>query len=542
MEGIPVWGWLLLGLIVVGALVMTWMARHDLSSVQASLRSVQGEAGRLPDVLDRAGRAEGQVAELLQAVKDGAVREATLSARADENKNLYDQAVQASDKYESLYSDLRSKEDLLKQKLASSDAALETIRAQLSQIRNERDTALDDVKNSTEQLRILGEESAKAKAERDAALSSLEETKKFLKDAEALLRTSFTEAASKVFDEKSLALDQRIKDSAEVSKKGFEETLKPFAERVVTFQTKIEQFTTDQAKEHATLVGTIGELKTLNQNMADATGALTKALKGNAKVRGDWGELILDTVLKASGLEEGRDYERQAQSSDEDTGEKGRPDIVINLPDGRRVVVDSKVNLVAWSDAQNAETSDAQQDALYRHVAALRQHVRDLSDKNYPKILGKDALDMTVLFVPIEGALSAALTVNADLQMEAFSKKVVFASPNTLMAMLRVVERLWTRDKLQKQVDTIGVEAGKLMDSLISFLDDFQSIENRLKQAGDAYVTAKNRLSESPQSVMARGRRLVEAGVKGRKALPEELKPIAGSDSIPLIDQAEKEV
>lgn len=533
----PVWEWLLLALIVIVAFVLNWMARRELSSIQVLLRNAEVEAARLPDALERSSRAESKVTELLQSVKDGAVREATLKAQVDENKNLHSQAVQAVEKYESLYTDSKSNEDSLRQKLATSDATLETVRTQLNQVKVERDSALEDVKKLNVDFKQLGEERAKAAAERDAALSSLEETKKFLKDAEVHLRTAFTEAASKVFDEKAIALDQRIKDSSEVSKKGFEETLKPFSEKVGIFQTKLEQFTTEQVKERATLVGTIGELKTLNQNMADATGALTKALKGNAKVRGDWGELILDTVLKASGLEEGRDYERQTQSSDEDTGERGRPDVVINLPDGRRVVVDSKVNLVAWADAQNAETGEAQQEALFRHVAALRQHVRDLSEKNYPKILGKDTLDMTVLFVPIEGALSAALMINPDLQTDAFSKKVVFASPNTLMAMLRVVERLWTRDKLQKQVDIIGAEGGKLMDSLISFLDDFQSIENRLKQAGDAYAVAKNRLSESSQSVMARGKRLVEAGLRGKKAIPEELKPVTGSDSIPLIEQ-----
>ncbi|MFC3651295.1 DNA recombination protein RmuC [Dyella humi] len=537
MEGMPVWGWLLFALVVIVAFVLNWMARRELSSTQVLLRNAEVEAARLPDALERASRAESQVTELLQSVKDGAVREATVKAQADENKKLHDQAVQAAEKYESLYSESKSSEDSLRRKLATSDATLETVRTQLSQVKGERDGALEDVKKLNVDFKKLGEEHAKAAAERDAAMSSLEETKKFLKDAEVHLRTAFTEAASKVFDEKAIALDQRIKDSSEVSKKGFEETLKPFSEKVGIFQTKIEQFTTEQVKERATLVGTIGELKTLNQNMADATGALTKALKGNAKARGDWGELILDTVLKASGLEEGRDYDRQTQSSDEETGERGRPDITINFPDGRRLVVDSKVNLVAWAEAQNAETVEAQQDALSRHVVALRQHVRDLSEKNYPKILGKDALDTTVLFVPIEGALSAALTINPDLQLEAFSKKIVFASPNTLMAILRVVERLWTRDKLQKQVDIIGTEAGKLMDSLVSFLVDFESIENRLKQAGEAYATAKNRLSESPQSVMSRGKRLVEAGVRGRKALPEELKPVAGSDSIPLIEQ-----
>jgi DNA recombination protein RmuC len=144
--------------------------------------------------------------------------------------------------------------------------------------------------------------------------------------------------------------------------------------------------------------------------------------------------------------------------------------------------------------------------------------------------MGPETLDLTVLFVPIEGALSSALSISPELQTEAFNKRVVFASPNTLMAMLRVVERLWTRDKLQQQISIIGEEAAKLLDSLSGFIEDFESIDERLKKAGEAYVKAKNRLNDSPQSVIARARRLVGAGAKGKKALHESLKPFPGED------------
>ena len=375
---------------------------------------------------------------------------------------------------------------------------------------------------------------AHAVAQRDAAVAAQEESKSFLLNAQEKLRIAFVEAASKVFDEKAMALDRKILDSSELSKRGLEETLKPFAERVGQFQVKLELLASDDARERATLVGTIGELKTLNQGMADAANALTKALKGNAKARGDWGELILETVLKASGLEEGKNFERQAHTTDEESGQRRQPDVVVLLPDGRKVVVDSKVNLIAWADANGAESPEAYQDALIRHAAALRLHMRDLSEKNYPKLIGAQALDMTVLFVPIEGALSAALSLNPDLQTEAFGKRVVFASPNTLMAMLSVVERLWTRDKLQKQIGIIGAEAGRLLDTIISFMDEFEVVETRIKQSADALKQAKNRLSDSPQSVLARTRRLIEAGVKGKKAIPEELQPVAGDEGLLL--------
>ncbi|HEX3896455.1 MAG TPA: DNA recombination protein RmuC, partial [Rudaea sp.] len=293
--------------------------------------------------------------------------------------------------------------------------------------------------------------------------------------------------------------------------------------------------TLDNTKGRAELVGKIGELTSLNQNMAAAADSLTKALKGNAKMRGDWGEIVLDTVLKSSGLVEGTNYERQARVHDEDLNKHRVPDVVVHLPDGRKVVVDSKVNLIAWAEATNAEEASLVDDALRCHSLALRNHVRDLSDKNYPALVGPDALQMTIAFVPIEGALSHALAHMPDLQTHAFEKKVVFATPNTLMAMLQVVERLWTRDKIQRQVATIASEAGKLLDSLSSFLGEFAAIETQLGKTTTAVEAARKKLQTSQQSVIARAQRLVEAGARGKKALAEELIPVESTEAaIPL--------
>jgi DNA recombination protein RmuC len=365
-------------------------------------------------------------------------------------------------------------------------------------------------------------------------VEAYEGVKQFLANAEEQLRTAFLAASSQVFDQKAAALDKKIQDSSESSKRSLEDALKPFAERIVHFQAETRKLHDESTTRVSTLTGNIQSLQTLNQNMAVATENLARALKGNAKTRGDWGEMILDTVLKASGLEEGTNFVKQDPNRDEDSGRLRKPDVIVKLPDGHQVVVDSKVNLVAWADACNADSTDAYQDALIRHTAALRQHVRDLSEKNYPKVVGASALDLTILFVPIEGALAAALSLNHDLQHEAFAKGVVFASPNTLMAMLRVVERLWTRDKLQKQVGKIGEEAGKLLDSLTAFLEEFQDIGDSINKTRTVFDTARNRLLDSPQSVTARARRLVEAGAKGKKALPEELQPVMDVTALSL--------
>ena len=387
-----------------------------------------------------------------------------------------------------------------------------------------------------EQLREAEARVARAEAELQSARQAHEHTRTFLVEAQAKLSAAFHEVASRVFDEKAMVLDQRIKESGEASRLGIEGTLKPFADQLGQFRARIEAFTSEQGKDHARLVGALGELRTLNQNMADAAGSLTRALKGNAKARGDWGEMILETVLRASGLVEGVNYQRQGGARDED-GRLHRPDVVILLPDGRRVVVDSKVNLVAWSEANEAETPEQYQDAMLRHTAAMRLHLRELSEKNYPRVLGPDTLDLTVMFVPIEGAMAAALSTNADLQTEAFQRKVAFASPNTLMALLTVVERLWTRDKLQKQVGAIGEDAGKVLDAVTSFLDDFDKLGEALERTGKAYTAASRRLRDSDQSVVARARRLVDQGAKGKKLLREELQPTAPSGALPLLDE-----
>lgn len=358
-------------------------------------------------------------------------------------------------------------------------------------------------------------------AERESTLShserSKDEMRAFIDNARTQLSGAFTELASKAFDE-------RTRQAAQQSKNDLDLLLKPFAEQLTGFRQRVDTLHGEDTRERATLVGKIDELKTLNQDMAQRAHELTRALRGNAKVRGDWGELMLENVLQGSGLVEGEHYQRQ-HSATTDEGERQRPDIVVNLPDERRIVIDSKVNLIAWQEAMNAETPDAQQDALRRHAVGLRQHVRDLGGKNYPKALGENTLEITIAFVPIEGALSAALGCDASLQTYAFEQKIVFASPNTLMALLRVVERLWTRDKIQREASEIARTGGLVLDSLTNFMSDFDRVGKQLDDARTAFNDARGKLSESNQAVIPRARRLVELGAKGKKALSAELRP-----------------
>lgn len=374
-----------------------------------------------------------------------------------------------------------------------------------------------------EQLDLLQVDHAQATANLVHAKQANADMQGFLVDAQTKLSGAFAELAGKVFDERGRQFETNVIRATTQSKTDIDMLLKPFANQLGEFRTRVDTLYGEEAKERSQLLGAVTELKTLNQDMAGHTAALTRALKGSSKVRGDWGELMLENVLRGSGLEEGKHYDRQKATLDEE-GARLQPDIVVRLPDERCVVVDSKVNLVAWQEAMNSETPELQHDAMRRHAAGLRQHIKELGEKNYPKALGDSALEITIAFVPIEGALSAALGFDAALQTDAFDRKIVFASPNTLMALLRVVERLWTRDKIQREAVAIAKVGGQVLDSLMNFLADFDRVGKGLADAGNAFKNARDRLSESSQAVIPRARRLAELGAHGKKALTEELK------------------
>lgn len=403
-------------------------------------------------------------------------------------------------------------------RLAEREQVLQALQAQLRELEQQ-------LRAQREAYQELHGEHTRVQANLHHSQQAADELRAWVEGAKDKLSGAFAELAGKVFDERGQQFEHKVRQATGQSRLDIENLLKPFAERMQEFRTRVDTLYTDEARDRASLLGAVGELKTLNQDMAVQAAALTNALKGNARIRGDWGELMLDSVLRGSGLEEGVHYTRQQHVVD-DEGAGLRPDVVVNFPDQRSIVVDSKVNLVAWQEAMNAPTPELSNEALLRHAAGLRRHVRDLGVRNYPKAMGHEqTLDVTIAFVPIEGALSAALSADPSLQTYAFDNKVVFASPNTLMALLRVAERLWTRDKVQKQALEISDTGGLVLDALSAFLGDFNNVGRKLDDATAAFASARNRLQDSRQSVLKRAQKLAELGVKAKKALPPELQP-----------------
>lgn len=427
---------------------------------------------------------------------------------------------------------LESERDEARHDLQREADAARTARGTLAAREGEANALADRLRQAEQRLEALRAElegerrtHAEARAHLQHSERAHREMQEFLKDARERLSSAFAELAGKTFDE-------RAQRAAQQSRSDIETLLKPFSEQLGQFRERVDTLYGDEAKERRELAGAVNQLRTLNQDMATQAAALTRALKGSAKVRGDWGELMLESVLRGSGLEEGVHYDRQKSSTD-DEGQRLQPDIVVRLPDDRRIVVDSKVNLIAWQEAMNAELPEQQLEAMRRHAVALRQHVKDLGERNYPKAVGESALEITIAFVPIEGALSAALGTDDALQTFAFERKVVFASPNTLMAVLRVVERLWTRDKIQRQAIEISDAGGLVLDALVNFLSDFDAVGSKLESATDAFKSARHRLSDSRHAVIPRAQRLAKLGARGRKALPDEL--VAESPALALL-------
>lgn len=487
--------------------------RLERDGLQTDLR--QTRAG-LTTAREDCARLDGQLQELIKSFEAKVQECASLTSKLS--------ALQAR-----LESEL-SASNASAAKLSERDATIVQLQGEVAQKQLELQQLQEVIQSVTHREATLN--ANLAHAERANA-----EIKAFLTEMQSRLSAAFGDLATKAIEVRAQTFEKNIQVAQAQSRSEIDAILKPFSERLTEFRQRVDTLYGDEAKERATLLGAVTELKSLNQTMATEAAALTRALKGSAKVRGDWGELMLEGVLSGSGLEEGTHYNRQKSAID-DSGSRLQPDVVVKLPDGRSVVVDSKVSLIAWQEAMNAQTPEEQQEALRRHAVSVRQHMRDLSEKNYPKALGSDALELTIAFIPIEGALSAALGTDGALQSEAFDRRIAFASPNTLMALLRVVERLWTRDKIQRQAIEISEAGGRVLDALSRFLSDFDTVGKRLGEATAAFSDARRTLSDSQQAVIPRARRLAELGSRGKKALPAELSPTEVVPIVPVAREA----
>jgi DNA recombination protein RmuC len=333
----------------------------------------------------------------------------------------------------------------------------------------------------------------------------------------------FENLANKILDEKSNKFTEQNKEN-------MKNILSPLQDKIQLFEKKVEDTHKESIDYHAALRQQILGLSEMNAQMSKETINLTKALKGDSKMQGNWGELVLERVLEKSGLEKDREYFVQ-QSHTTDDGNRVFPDIVINLPDGKKMIVDSKVALTAYERYINEDDDDLKLHHLKEHVSAIKRHVEELGNKNYQDLYHIESPDFVLLFIPIEPAFALALNEDTTLYNRAFEKNIVIVTPSTLLATLRTIDSMWANQKQQDNALEIARQAGALYDKFEGFLSDLIKIGKKIDESKVEYSGAMNKLVEGNGNIIVSIEKLKKMGAKAKKSLPES-----------IINRAEKQV
>ena len=296
--------------------------------------------------------------------------------------------------------------------------------------------------------------------------------------------------------------------------------LNPLGSQIKHFQEKVEQSYQAEAKERFSLVREIKNLQQLNQRISDDAAGLTQALKGQNKIQGGWGEVILERVLERSGLEKGREYLVQVSTTTE-SGRRLQPDVIVNLPEGKQIIIDSKMVLISYLAYVEAQTEEEKQKALKQHLESIKRHIKDLSGKAYETLPGVKSLDFVLLFIPIEAAYLLAIQADANVFSDAFDKNIIVVGPSNLLATLRTIQNIWRNEKQSQNAVEIAKQAGAMYDKFVGFVQDMDDVGNRLDMARKGYDNAMNKLNSGRGNLVVRAQQLKVMGAKTNKQIPD---------------------
>ena len=336
-----------------------------------------------------------------------------------------------------------------------------------------------------------------------------------LNEAKEALTNQFKNLANEILEDKS-------KRFTEQNAASLDALLKPLQTKLTEFKEQVSNTYGNEARERHALKSEIERLANLNLKMSDETRSLTQAIKGDSKVQGNWGELVLESILESSGLRKGEEYVVQDSHTQSD-GSRLQPDVVIKLPEGKSLVVDSKVSITAYARHTEATDEDLAEKELAAHIQSLRQHIQGLSGKNYSSLYGIGSVDFVLMFVPIEPAFLLALKTAPNLYQEALTKNIVLVCPSTLMATLRTVAHLWRQDHQNRNALEIAKQCGNLYDKFVGFVDDLEKLGQRLDQAQTSYHDAFNKLKTGKGNLIRSAEKVRELGVKPSKNLAAPL-------------------
>ncbi len=481
-------------IILAGVIVLIlalWFLHHR--SQQKALESLQTSVQTLTDEVDAQKKLhEARQQEMAEQMTEQKVANAALQEKARQSEK---QMIE------------------LKQSLAEKEAVIDALHRDLS-----------DHKSNVTELET------RMAAERQAAVEKLA----LLDEAKTKLGNEFKLLANQIFDEKGKAFSAQNQSS-------LGEILKPVQSELQSFRDRIETVHKEDVEARGSLKEQLLNLQRLNKQMNDEARNLTRALKGDKKMQGDWGELILETVLEQSGLRKGKEYETQGGFRD-DGGNLRKPDVILNLPDGKHMIIDSKVSLVAYNEFMAADDEQIREQALTAHVQSVRNHIDELSGKDYSSLIGLKAPDFVFMFMPIEAAFMAAFQTDEKLFSRAFERNIVVVTPTTLLATLRTVENIWRYERQNENAKRIADKAGSVYDKLRGFLEDFEKIGTQLTTVQKSYDGARNKLTRGHGNLIRQAEGFVELGVKIKKQLPKNMLDEASSNELAALEnQTEKE-
>jgi len=342
----------------------------------------------------------------------------------------------------------------------------------------------------------------------------LNNQKKEVEELQHKFSDQFENLANKILEDKS-------KKFTELNQQKLGELLVPLKEKIKDFQEKVEKTHSEGAKSHTQLMERIKHLSELNQEMSNEARNLTKALTGNTKSQGDWGEVVLERVLELSGLRKGEEYEIQ-KSFTHQNGNRYRPDVVVHLPDDKHLIIDSKVSLTAYERYTSTNNDSEAQKALREHIQSLRSHITGLAQKDYQQLYDFNSPDFVMLFVPIESAFSIAMNEDHGIYEEAFKKSIVIVTPTTLLATMSTIHTVWKQEYQNRNAQRIALEGGKLYDKFVLLLEALQEVGKHIDKTQNSYNLAMKRLESGRGSLISRVEKLKELGAQTDKSLPED--------------------
>ncbi len=457
--------------------------------------------------------------------QQNAIISAQLTSTTDELELERNKTKQATDEL----AELRNAKEAIAINLAGSVSKV----AELEKNEQEKNRLVTELEkknsNNASEIRELDADKGRLHAQLRELETRLEEQQKQAEEKLQLLVEAKEQLAEQFKNLANDILETNSKKFTEQNQLKLDAVMKPLGEKMKDFEKKVEDSYVKGAKERSSLVEQLKNLQELNQQLSKGAENLTKALKGDSKIQGNWGEVILERILEASGMQKGREYQTQESF----TTEQGRyqPDVIIKLPDGKTVVIDAKVSLTAYERYCSAEHNSLEQvSALKEHLGSIKNHIKLLSGKNYQDLPELKSLDFVLMFIPIEPAFSLAIQTDQELLFQASKHNITLVTPSTLLATLRTVAYVWRQEDQQRNASEIARLAGEMYNKFEGFVKDLDGVDNRIKQLRSSYDAARNKLVSGRGNLVRTAGKIRDLGARTNKKLPEAMIETAAAE------------